>query len=144
MATKQFAEFHECFNFIEDPRVKGRCGHSLDTILFLIVTAVIAGADGPSDIETFGVEKGDWIEQFVDLSNGVPSHDTIGRVLAMIKPDELQSALLQWINCLRAEHPTSDGPIFIQIDGKTARGSYTKGDKSDALHIVSAWPRGTV
>lgn len=139
MVTKQVAEFHECFELVEDPRVGGRCDHPLDTILFLVVTAVIAGAEGPADIEEFGVDKEDWITQFVELPSGIPSHDTIGRVLSLIKPEELQTALLEWINHLRAEHADQAGPVLIQIDGKTVRGSYTNSEKSDALHIVSAW-----
>ena len=139
MLTKQVVEFHKCFETVEDPRVGGRCDHPLDSILFLIVTAVIAGADGPADIEEFGTDKEDWIAQFVDLPAGIPSHDTIGRVLSLIKPDQFQTALLEWINCLRAEHADEDGPVLVQIDGKTARGSYTNREKSNALHIVSAW-----
>lgn len=139
MLTKQVAEFHECFESVEDPRVGGRCDHPLDSILFLIVTGVIAGADGPADIEEFGVDKKDWIEQFVDLPAGIPSHDTIGRILSLIKPEQFQTALLEWITCLRAEHADEDGPVLVQIDGKTARGSYSNSEKSDALHIVSAW-----
>lgn len=139
MLTKQVAQFHECFESIEDPRVTGRCDHPLDSILFLVVTGVIAGAEGPADIEEFGIDKEDWISQFVDLPAGIPSHDTIGRVLSLIKPDQFQSALLDWVNCLRAENADEDGPIRVQIDGKTARGSYTDIDKSNALHIVSAW-----
>ena len=139
MLTKQVVEFHKCFETVEDPRVSGRCDHPLDSILFLTVAAVIAGADGPADIEEFGVEKHDWIAQFVDLPAGVPSHDTIGRVLSLIKPEQFQTALLQWINSLRAEHADKGGPVLVQIDGKTARGSYTNSERSNALHIVSAW-----
>lgn len=139
MLTKQVVEFHKCFESVEDPRVGGRCDHPLDSILFLIVTGVIAGGDGPADIEQFGVDKEDWISQFIDLPAGVPSHDTIGRVLSLIKPEQFQAALLAWVNCLRAEYADQDGPVLVQIDGKTARGSYTNTEKSDALHIVSAW-----
>ncbi len=139
MLTKQVAEFHECFELVEDPRVGGRCDHPLDTILFLVVTAVIAGAEGPADIEEFGIDQEDWITQFVELPSGIPSHDTIGRVLSLIKPEELQTALLEWINQLRSQYADQDGPVLVQIDGKTVRGSYTNSEKSDALHIVSAW-----
>lgn len=138
MSTAQVLSFQQCFEVVEDPRVLGRCGHPLNSVLFLVVAAVIAGADGPADIEDFGIEKEDWLEQFVDLPGGVPSHDTIGRILAAIKPSQFQQALLIWINQLRAEK-NLNGPVVVSIDGKTARGSYTDADKSDALHIVSAW-----
>jgi DDE_Tnp_1-associated len=131
-------KFHECFQLVDNPRVKGRCEHSLHTILFLVVSAVIADADGPAEIEDFGNEKQDWLEQFVDLENGVPSHDTIDRVLSLIKPIQFQQALIEWSNQLRQDHCGGE-PVLIQIDGKTSRGSYMNKEKSDALHIVGAW-----
>ena len=138
MATDQVLSFQQCFEVVEDPRVAGRCDHRLDSVLFLVVAAVIAGADGPADIEDFGIEKQDWLEQFVELPSGVPSHDTIGRILSLIKPAQFQQALLMWITQLRADQ-THQGPVIVSIDGKTARGSYTDAEKSDAIHIVSAW-----
>lgn len=138
MPTAQVVSFQECFEVVEEPRVTTRCDHPLDSILFLVVAVVIAGADGPADIEDFGTEKQDWLEQFIELPNGVPSHDTIGRILSLIKPAQFQQALILWINQLREEHGT-DGPLVVPIDGKTARGSYTDSQKSDAIHIVSAW-----
>ncbi len=131
-------KFHDCFQHIDDPRVKGRCDHTLHSILFLVVSAVIANADGPAEIEEFGIEKQQWLEQFIDLENGIPSNDTIGRVLSLIKPIQFQQALVEWMNQLRSGR-RNDGPIAIQIDGKTSRGSYTNDAKSDALHIVGAW-----
>lgn len=141
--VSQIDVFHDCFDQVEDPRVAGRTVHPLNSILFLVVSAVVAGADGPDEIETFGDEKLDWLSKFADFGAGIPSHDTITRVLSLIKPAEFQKALLQWYSHLyesacerRAE---SDHPIHVAIDGKTARGSYTDVDKSNAIHIVSAW-----
>lgn len=138
MPQDQMLSFQECFEVVEDPRVGGRCDHPLDSILFLVVAAVIAGADGPCDIEDFGKEKHDWLEQFIQLPNGIPSHDTIGRVLALIKPGQFQRALMDWITQLR-RGSKMEGPVVVPIDGKTARGSYTDSGKTNALHIVSAW-----
>lgn len=138
MLQPAIRQFHECFKFVDDPRVKGRSVHSLHSILFIIVSAVIANADGPSEIESFAKTRKDWLEKFIDLDDGVPSHDTIGRILAMIKPIQFQTALIEWVQRLRAGQST-DGPKLIQIDGKTSRGSYTNEDKSNALHIVGAW-----
>ena len=136
--SSQVAAFQECFEAVTEPRVAGRCDHPLHSILFLIVSAVISGADGPADIEEFGNEKKEWLKGFIDLSRGVPSHDTIGRLLSLLKPRELQEALLAWINRLRADRDEA-GPIVVPIDGKTVRGSYTDAGKTNALHIVSAW-----
>ena len=140
--VSQIDVFHDCFDQVEDPRVAGRTVHPLNSILFLVVSAVIAGADGPDEIETFGDEKLDWLSQFADFQAGIPSHDTITRVLSLIKPAEFQKALLQWHSHL-CEHACDgeahddDHPIHVAIDGKTARGSYTNAEKSNAIHIVN-------
>ncbi len=139
MVADTVVSFKECFEHVEDPRVVGRTTHSLHTILFVVVAATIAGADGPDDMEKFAKRKKGWLKRFVDLSRGVPSHDTIGRVLGLIKPKQFQDAFLNWISSLSSLHDRDGKPIFIPIDGKTMRGSYTNAEKSDMLHIVSAW-----
>jgi predicted transposase YbfD/YdcC len=111
----------------------------LHSILFIAVSGTIAGADGPEDMEKFAEHKQEWLDQFIDLSRGIPSHDTIGRVLGLIKPKQFQDAFLGWIGSLSKLHDAGGNPIFVPIDGKTMRGSYTEADKSDMLHIVSAW-----
>ncbi len=131
--------FEGHFEQVDDPRIVGRTTHSLHSILFIAVAATVAGADGPEDMAMFAEHKQDWLEQFIDLSNGVPSHDTIGRVLGLIKPKQFQDAFLAWIGSLSSLHDADGKPIFVPIDGKTMRGSYTNADKSDMLHIVSAW-----
>lgn len=139
MVADAVVSFKECFEHVKDPRVVGRTTHSLHTILFIVVAATIAGADGPEDMEKFAKRKRDWLTHFVDLSCGVPSHDTIGRVLGLIKPKQFQDAFLSWISSLCSLRGQDGNPIFIPIDGKTMRGSYQNADKSDMLHIVSAW-----
>jgi len=139
MVADTLLSFEKCFELVEDPRVVARSTYSLHTILFIAVTATIAGADGPEDMAKFAKRKRDWLKRFVGLSSGEPSHDTIGRVLAIIKPKQFQDAFLNWISSLPSLHDADGKPIFIPIDGKTMRGSYTQADKSDMLHIVSAW-----
>ena len=131
--------FHEHFQQVDDPRVVPRTKHPLHSILFIAVAATIAGADGPEDMAVFAEHKQDWLKHFIDLQNGVPSHDTIGRVLGLIKPRQFQDAFLAWIGSLSSLNDTDGRPIFVPIDGKTMRGSYANADKSDMLHIVSAW-----
>lgn len=131
--------FSESFASIEDPRVVGRTTHSLETILFIAVTATIAGADGPEDMAKFAERKRAWLERFIDLSNGVPSHDTLGRVLSLVKPSSFRDAFLKWVNSLCNLRHGDGSPIFMPIDGKTMRGSFDNADKSDLVHIVSAW-----
>jgi predicted transposase YbfD/YdcC len=138
MQSEQVLSFQSCFEVVEDPRVSGRCAHPMNSVLFLMVAAVISGADGPADIESFGKERRTWLERFIEFPAGIPSHDTIGRILALLKPRSLQDALLRWIGELRKSRG-GEGPLVVPIDGKTARGSYTDEGKTNALHIVSAW-----
>lgn len=151
--TSQIDVFHDCFDQVDDPRVTGRVVHPLNSILLLIVAAVIADADGPEEIACFGNEKHDWLSGFADFSEGIPSHDTIGRVLSLIKPAQFQQALLDWHGHLcRMKADTTNTTAddandqanpndkrHVAVDGKTARGSYTDAAKSNAIHIVSAW-----
>lgn len=139
MDTDAVVSFEEHFAQVDDPRVVGRTTHSLHTILFIAVAATLAGADGPEDMEKFAERKQAWLKHFVDLSGGVPSHDTLGRVLAMIKPQQFQDAFLAWIGSLASLQDHDGQPIFVALDGKTMRGSYRQADKSDMLHIVSVW-----
>ena len=139
MLASGLDSFEACFELVDDPRVVGRCTHSLHSILFIAVAATIAGADGPEDMETFAHHKKAWLKRYLDLPNGIPSHDTIGRVLRLIKPKQFQEAFLAWISSLPTIRDAANHPIFVPIDGKTMRGSYTDANKSDMLHIVSAW-----
>ena len=136
-ANSHLAEtFREYFGAIEDPRVRDG-DHDLFDVLFLSVCATIAGADGPSDIEDFGHDQLSWLRKFIRLRNGVPSHDTIGRLLSLIKPMEFQEAFLGWIASFKMVTQEDDQLTLIPIDGKTLRNSGT--DSNKPLHLVSAW-----
>jgi predicted transposase YbfD/YdcC len=138
--------FEHYFAGVEDPRISRTKLHELLDILFICVVATVAGADGPSDIADFTRQKLEWCRKFVPLKNGVPSHDTIGRVLALIKPDQFQTAFLEWIGCFSRQpsegagpETAGDQPRFVPIDGKTVRGSGGGKDREHPLHLVSAW-----
>ena len=124
---------------IEAPRVDRTKWHSLTDILFLCVACTIAGCDGPSDLESFARTQLKWCRKFIALINGVPSHDTIGRVIALIKPEPFQAAFLDWIAAITASDAESTEPNFIPVDGKTVRGSGGGSSRENPLHLVSAW-----
>lgn len=135
-------DFRSHFAGVEDPRVDRTKVHGLMDILFICVAGTMAGADGPTDIEEFAKEQLIWCRKFVALDNGVPSHDTIGRVLAAIKPEQFQEAFLDWIAAFASEcdEDAEHGePNFVPIDGKTLRGSKGAKHRSKPLHLVSAW-----
>jgi predicted transposase YbfD/YdcC len=131
-------DFKEHFSVVDEPRIERTRIHSLTDILFISVAGTIAGCDGPSDIQSFARMQLQWCRKFVKLKHGVPSHDTIGRVISLIKPDQFQKAFLDWVAALAADD-APDGPKFIPIDGKTLRGSGGAKHRENPLHMVSAW-----
>src|SRR5919112_4406768 len=107
----------------------------IEHFVTLTICAVICGADGPSDIEQYGNEKHEWLKTFLTLPNGIPSHDTIGRVLARIDPKHFQSCFLRWMQHICQ---LSNGEV-VPIDGKTLRHSSDTELDQPAIHMVSAW-----
>jgi len=133
-AKKPQTSIHKCFGDMEDPRVKGRCDYPLIEIITIAICAVLAGAEGWTDIETFGKGKEAWLKQFLELENGIPSHDTFGDVFAMLDGEAFQRHFMRWIEQV---FTITQGQV-IAIDGKTARHSYDKGGKKGAIHLVRA------
>lgn len=127
----------EHFASLEDPRVERTKLHPLLSIVTIALCAVISGAESWDDIEEFGKAKADWLKSFLDLPNGIPSHDTFNRVFQALDPQQFQACFLSWT---RAVSGVLQG--VIALDGKTLRGS--RGQASDkagkaAIHMVSAW-----
>ena len=96
--------------------------HKLLDIVVMAICAVICGADGWVEVEAFGHAKHKWLKTFLELPNGIPSHDTFGRVLGVLDPDQFQSCFLSWIT---AVSQVTQGQV-IAIDGKTLRRSHDK------------------
>jgi predicted transposase YbfD/YdcC len=139
LAATQGCDFQEFFQGIEDPRVERRKAHGLLDILFLCVAGTLSGCEGPSDIADFARQKLAWCQRFVPLLNGPPSHDTIGRVIALLKPGQFQRAFLDWVAAFSDTPSAAEGPQFVPIDGKTLRGSRGAKGRENPLHLVSAW-----
>jgi predicted transposase YbfD/YdcC len=121
------------FMSITDPRIDRHKAHPLATILMTAICAVISGAESFVDMEDFGNAKKDWLGSFLDLSNGVPSHDTFGRVFSLVDPKQFQVSFAQWMQSCVA---LSGGKV-VAIDGKTNRRTF--GRLTKALHVVSAF-----
>jgi predicted transposase YbfD/YdcC len=101
----------------------------------IAVCAVICGADDFVAIAEFGKKKRVWLAKFLDLKDGIPSHDRFNAIFAAIKPPEFEKCLLSWITAL---HEITGGQV-IAIDGKTLRRSFDAANSKAAIHIVSAW-----
>jgi predicted transposase YbfD/YdcC len=121
------------FHRLKDPRRKHRRLHLLQDILVIAVCAVTAGAQDWQEIATFGRKRKGWLQRFLKLPNGIPSHDTFERVFNRLDPRAFQARFREWAQAvqqaLRIRH--------IAIDGKTLRGSGSA--KLGPLHLVSAW-----
>jgi hypothetical protein len=92
-----------CFDGLVDPRVTRRCDHRLIDILVIAVSAVIACAESWEDIELYGRSKQAWLKTFLDLPNGIPSHDTFRRVFMLIDPDAFEGCFARWAQSLRGK-----------------------------------------
>jgi predicted transposase YbfD/YdcC len=120
---------------LRDPRRQHGQRHRLLDIIVIALCAVIAGSDTWQEVETFAQRRRDWLARFLDLENGVPSHDTFERVFDRLDPLALQRCLLSWLTALTGTLRVG----HIAIDGKTARHSGSPKRGIGALHLVSAW-----
>ena len=120
---------------IKDPRMERKKLHLLKDILLIAVCATIGGADGWEEIEEFGKAKQEWFATFLELKNGIPSHDTIRRVFILLDNVELKTIFIEWI---RSAVNLSKGSL-VNIDGKNQRGSKEPIKGKKALNMVSAW-----
>ena len=122
------------FAGIEDPGMDRSKLHQLEDILLIAMLAVICGAESWVDIEAFGKAKEVWLKTFLELPNGIASHDTFGRVFAHIDAQQFEQCFLSWVQSLNEKISG-----VVAIDGKTLRRSHDRGKGKKALHLVSAW-----
>lgn len=135
METKPTARLEAHFGKLRDPRVGNAKRHKLLDILVIAICAVICGADSWSEVELFGNNKRTWLKQFLELPKGIPSHDTFGRVFALIDPDEFRRGFMAWVQAI---NELTQGQV-VAVDGKQLRGSGDKAHGRAAINLVSAW-----
>src|ERR1035437_2631520 len=123
------------FDQLKDPRMNRTKKHSLSDILTLAICAVICGADGWVQVEDFADCKKEWFKTFLNLPNGIPSHDTFGRVFAALDPAAFEACFMKWVAALA----TASAGRLISIDGKTIRRSLDTATGKSPIHMVSAW-----
>ncbi len=119
---------------VRDPRQAKKVEHDLVDLLVVAVCAVLSGADTFVEIEAWGKEKLDWLRKYLRLEQGIPCHDTFGRVFAAIDADEFAAAFLRWVG---QGVPALAKDEVVAIDGKTSRRSGKAG--ATPLHLVSAF-----
>ncbi len=120
---------------LEDPRSKTNQKHPLVNVITISICAAIAGATKYTQVETFGIERKDWLAEYLDLTNGIPSHDTIGRIFRLLNPESFNGFFHCWIDDVFGK----TCPQVVAIDGKTARRSGDNSSGIGPLHMVTAW-----
>jgi predicted transposase YbfD/YdcC len=135
----------KCFDDLEDPRSTINRRHLLGDLVVISICAVIAGADGPKAIGVWAASNERWLREHLELPYGIPSHDTIGRLLALLKPSAFQTCFQNWIRTLGVDDNSSTSETtptkqeVIAIDGKALRRSHDRKRNLGALFLVSAW-----
>ena len=137
MVTENRLRLADVFVSITDPRQSSKVEHDLVELLVIAVNAVLVGADTFVEIELWARERIDWLRRHLRLENGIPSHDTFGRLFGVIDPDEFEAAFRRWAS---AVIPRLGPDAVVAIDGKTSRRSGGVG--ATPLHLVSAFAAG--
>lgn len=128
----------DCLAELNDPRIDRTKKHALIDIIFIAITATLCGAKTWVDISDFGEAKIEYFSKFLDLKNGIPSHDTFRRLFILLSPEKFFGIFKEWIKVI-----TDDADLEqVCIDGKSLRATFEKGKKCSALHMVNAWSTG--
>ncbi len=123
------------FSKVKDPRINRTKRHKLIDIIVIAVCAVLCGANDWANIELFGKAKEAWFRKFLELPNGIPSHDTFGRVFAKLNAAQFEACFMEWVQSIQKR---SQGEI-VAIDGKQLRRSHDRSLGKNAIYMVDAW-----
>ena len=123
---------------LDDPRIDRTKKHELIDILIIAICAAICGAKTWIDIEDFGKSKRDWFSTFLNLKNGIPSHDTFRRLFMILNSEKLLEVFMNWVGALTQNTDLKQ----ICIDGKTLRRSHERTKGISPIHMVNAWSTG--
>ena len=135
MADPVNASIIEHFQTLQDPRIERTKKHNLLDILVIAVCTLLTGGEGFQDMELFGKSKRTWLQTFLALPHGIPSHDTFGRVFARLNPRRFQECFLSWT---QAVAQLTQGTL-VSLDGKTVKASFDRATAASPLHMLSAW-----
>ena len=128
--------FIKYFSSMPDPRRQNKnIRHKFIDVLIISILGIICGADGWTEIQRFGQAKEDWLKTFLELPNGIPSHDVLGDIFSKINPEIFSKCFSSWVASLRLDLKKE----IIALDGKSIRGSGNKRQGDPMIHLVSAW-----
>lgn len=132
-----YSEFKEHFSILSDTRQARKSTYNFFEVMFQVVTAMLCGMKTWDEIEGFGEENLTWFRKFSDYSSGVPSHDTLARIVGLIDPDEFSLCFVRWCNDIRREK--SLVTHHVAIDGKSLKGTYDYSKNKCLTHMVNAY-----
>jgi predicted transposase YbfD/YdcC len=119
---------------LKDPRQQAKVLYPLPEIIMLLLCATLAGADDFVEIALWGNEHLAFLRRFCPYEHGIPSHDTVGEVIAALDPELFKTCFLSWVAGLR-----ENDPDFVALDGKTSRRTHARKKGREPLHLVAAW-----
>jgi predicted transposase YbfD/YdcC len=122
------------FQGLEDPRIDRAKKHHLLDILVIALCTLLTGGEGFQDMALFGKSKHAWLQTFLVLPQGIPSHDTVGRVFARLNPQRFHECFLSWT---QAVSQLTQGAL-VSLDGKTVKASFDRATATSPLHMLSA------
>jgi len=122
------------FSALEDPRQAAKVLYPLPEILLLLLAATLAGADDFVEMEVWGGQHLTFLRGLRPFDHGIPSHDTLGCVIAALDPGLFKACFMAWAETLRETEPD-----LVAVDGKTSRRTHARGKGREPLHLVSAW-----
>ena len=123
-------------HFREIPDRRGdNVSHSLADIISIAILAVLCGVEGWAGVEAWALTHAEWLKTLLDLPNGIPSHDTFGRVFAKLDPLAFEKCFQRWTKHLCQ----GSSGLFVPVDGKTVRRSWKKAWSKTPVHLVSAF-----
>jgi hypothetical protein len=134
MQERDLRDLETIFAQVKDPGIERTKRHQLRDSIIIAMGGVICGADGWVGIEEFGKAKEEWLTELLQLPNGIPLHDTFGRVFALIDLNQFEASFRQWVQGISG---TLQG--VVAIDGKTSRRTHDHAAGKKALHMVIAW-----
>ena len=122
------------FATLKDPRQAAKVLYPVPEIILLLLCATLAGADDLVEMQLWGNQNLTFLRRFLPYAHGIPSHDTLGEVIAMLDPDLFKACFVAWVEGLRESEPDR-----VAIDGKTSRRTHDRRKGREPLHLVSAW-----
>ena len=123
---------------MEDPRTGNRKMYKLEEILLLVLSSILCGISCYTEMEDFGGAHMDWLRKYYKYEHGIPSHDTLGRVMSMLNPKRFKECFREWVNGFGAKVKED----IISIDGKKIGEVKNRKKGKDNVYIVSAWSTG--